>query len=94
MNYLCLIYSSESAATSRPETERNAIFGEYMSFTQDIVKSGHLKGGEPLCPTSTATTVRVREGNNHGAAKPTRSDNKSQRLCSGNPHKFSPQSVI
>jgi hypothetical protein len=33
---------------------------EYMTFTQDIVKSGKFKAGDPLEPTSTATTVRVR----------------------------------
>ena len=35
---------------------------EYMSFTQDIVKAGKFKAGDPLEPVSTATTVRVRDG--------------------------------
>ena len=33
-----------------------------MSFTQDIVKAGKFKAGDPLEPTSAATTVRVRNG--------------------------------
>jgi hypothetical protein len=33
-----------------------------MTFTEDIRKSGHYVGGNPLQPTSTATTVRVRDG--------------------------------
>jgi hypothetical protein len=33
-----------------------------MAFTDGIAKSGQLKSGEALQPTSTATTVRVRNG--------------------------------
>jgi hypothetical protein len=36
--------------------------GEYGAFTEGIRKSGHDIGGEPLQPTQTATTVRVRQG--------------------------------
>jgi len=35
---------------------------EYMDFTQSIVKSGNMRAGDALQPTSTATTVRVRDG--------------------------------
>ena len=45
-----------------PPDEHNKLFQEYGAFTQGIVKSGHFKAGDPLQPTSTATTVRVREG--------------------------------
>jgi hypothetical protein len=33
-----------------------------MAFTKDIVDRGLMKGGEALQPTSTATSVRVRNG--------------------------------
>ena len=33
-----------------------------MSFTEDIKQSGQYIGGNPLQPTQTATTVRVRQG--------------------------------
>ena len=33
---------------------------EYNEFTNNIAKSGHLRGGNELHPTSKATTVRVR----------------------------------
>jgi hypothetical protein len=33
-----------------------------MTFTEDIKKSGHYVGGDPLQPTGSATTVRVRDG--------------------------------
>jgi hypothetical protein len=62
MQYVLLIYSSEAANKSRPAAEAQGIFGEYMAYTADIKKSGHMKGGEALEPTSVATTVRVREG--------------------------------
>ncbi len=62
MQYLCLIYDPEKAWTEMSEADRNAMSAEYMGFTQDIMKSGHFKAGEALKPTSTATTVRVRDG--------------------------------
>jgi hypothetical protein len=34
----------------------------YAAFTTDIGKTGVMKSSEGLQPTSTATTVRVREG--------------------------------
>jgi len=38
------------------------MFQEYVAFTQDISKAGKNKGGQPLEPSVTATTVRVRNG--------------------------------
>jgi hypothetical protein len=35
---------------------------EYGAFTQSIVQSGNFKAGDGLQPTTTATTVRVRDG--------------------------------
>jgi hypothetical protein len=62
MQYLLLIYDPESAWTTMPEGDRNAMFGEYMGFTADLKKSGHFRAGDALKPTHTATTVRVRDG--------------------------------
>jgi hypothetical protein len=61
MQYILLIYDNENNKLS-PD-ERNKLFQEYGAFTQGIVKSGNFKAGDPLQPTSTATTVRVRNGN-------------------------------
>jgi hypothetical protein len=36
--------------------------GDYGAFTQSIIQSGAFKAGDALQPTSTATTVRVRDG--------------------------------
>ncbi|HEX7843149.1 MAG TPA: YciI family protein [Kofleriaceae bacterium] len=62
MQYLLLIYGAEKAWSDLSETERNKLFGDYMTFTNDIKASGHYVGGNPLQPVHTATTVRVRDG--------------------------------
>ena len=62
MKYLCLIYDEESKWGTMPKEQADAMMGEYGSFTDGIKKSGHYVGGDALQPTSTATTVRVRNG--------------------------------
>lgn len=62
MRYLALIYEDEKLWETMPKDEADKVFGEYFAFTDGIKKSGHHLGGEPLQPTNTATTVRVRNG--------------------------------
>ena len=62
MKYLCLIYDQEKSWETRTKEETGALYGEYGAFTEDIKTSGHYLGGNPLQPTATATTVRVRNG--------------------------------
>ena len=62
MQYLLLIYDPEKTWATMPEAERNQMFTEYMTFTNDIKASGHYRAGDALQPTHTATTVRVRDG--------------------------------
>jgi hypothetical protein len=62
MRYLLLIYEDEKAAGNVSEAERGQIYGEYMQLTQAIKASGHYVAGAPLQPTSTATSVRMRNG--------------------------------
>jgi len=62
MQYLLLIYSNEKNWEKLSKEEEAAILGEYGAFTQSIAQSGHYKAGEALEPTSTATTVRVKDG--------------------------------
>ena len=70
MQYLLLIYESETEWNQMPEEQRGKVFQEYMGFTQDIVKSGHMRAGDALQPVSTATTVRVRDGKTLTTAGP------------------------
>ena len=60
MQYMLLIYGSEAHKLSA--AEQGQLMNEYMTFTQDIVKAGKFKAGDPLEPTTTATTVQVRNG--------------------------------
>ena len=62
MRYLCLIYDEEKMWATMSENDAKAIMGEYFAFTDGVKKSGHYVGGEALQPTSTATSVRVRQG--------------------------------
>jgi len=62
MQYLLLIYQNEAQAGAATPAQMAAMHQEYGSFTQGIVKSGNFKAGDALQPTSTATTVKVRDG--------------------------------
>jgi len=62
MQYILLIYDPEKVWADMPKEESQKLFVDYMEYTEDIKKSGHFLAGDPLQPTSTATTVRVRNG--------------------------------
>jgi hypothetical protein len=62
MKYLLLIYENEAGWEKVTEAEQGQIFQEYMDYTSAIRKSGHHVAGEALQPTSSATTVRVKNG--------------------------------
>lgn len=62
MKYLCLIYDDETRAGKMSNDDRNQMMVDYGSYTKDIQASGHYVGGNPLQPTTTGTTVRVRGG--------------------------------
>jgi hypothetical protein len=62
MQYLLLIYQNEAEMKRPPADTPDQMNQEYVEFTQSIVKSGNMRAGDALQPTSTATTVRVRDG--------------------------------
>jgi hypothetical protein len=62
MQYLLLIYSNEAEFGARPEAELKSVMADYGAFTQSIIASGAFKAGDRLAWSSTATTVRVRNG--------------------------------
>ena len=62
MQYLLLIYNDENAYASLSDAERESITGDYFTYTGEIRESGNFVDGAPLHPTSTATAVRVRDG--------------------------------
>ena len=62
MQYLLLIYSNEVEYAKIDPATSKKLTGEFEAFTKDIVQSGNFKAGDRLRPTSTATTVRVKDG--------------------------------
>ena len=62
MNYLLLIYSNEAEMMALGEAGLKKMSDEYMEFTKSIVQAGQFKAGDRLKPSSTASTVRVRNG--------------------------------
>jgi len=62
MQYLLLIYRSEAELAKMDPDARQKMTADYGAFTQSIIQSGHFKAGDGLQPTTTATTVRVRDG--------------------------------
>lgn len=62
MRYLCLIYQDEARWQAMTRSESDAVMDEYYDFTDWVKANGHYLASEPLQPTETATTVRVREG--------------------------------
>jgi hypothetical protein len=62
MKYLLTIYSDEAADARKSPAEQQEEYGAYYGFTNEIRESGAYVSGEALHPTTTATTVRVRDG--------------------------------
>jgi hypothetical protein len=57
MKYMLLIYYDEQALG---EAEREQCFGESAQLAQELQSRGNYLAANPLHPTSTATSVRVR----------------------------------
>ena len=59
MKYMMLVYFEENAID---ETEREHCYQESIQLTRDLNAKGQFLAAAPLYPTSTATSVRVRDG--------------------------------
>lgn len=62
MQYLMLVYYSEQAWLTRSPDEQAEIYGSCVSHNQELAEQGVFLDGSPLALTSTAQTVRVRDG--------------------------------
>src|SRR5207248_7663780 len=62
MQYMLLIYDDEQTWANLSEAERGQIFQAYGAYTEDMRQKGAFVAGDALQPTSTATTVRERNG--------------------------------
>ncbi len=62
MKYVLAIYSDENLQARKSEAEQAELMQAYFAFTKEIEDAGVLVAGEALHPTTTATTVRLRNG--------------------------------
>ena len=62
MQYLAAIYNDETGLIDATPEERGALMEAYNGFGEEARAAGVMLGGEGLQPTSTATTIRVRDG--------------------------------
>jgi hypothetical protein len=59
MQYMMLVYLDEQVLS---EAERESCYHESTQLTQELAASGQYLAAAPLQPTSTATSVQVRDG--------------------------------
>ena len=62
MRYMLLMYRDEKWWDAKSEEERGAIRQQAVDVAEALRKRGIFLAGDPLLPTSTATTVRMRNG--------------------------------
>jgi hypothetical protein len=73
MKYLFLLYADENGFPVPGSPEAQAQMDAYGAFFNEVDGRGIFKAGDPVQPSSTATTVTVREGqasNAQGPASP------------------------
>jgi hypothetical protein len=62
MKYALLLYADEGAWNGLDPEAQGAVMAEYEAVTEAMKQSGAYLGGEGLQPTTTATTLRQRDG--------------------------------
>jgi hypothetical protein len=62
MQFMLLIYDDEQTWRDMSEEERNGVMGEYFAYTDELRAAGAYVAANALQPTSTATLVRVQDG--------------------------------
>ena len=62
VKYMLLLYSAPDAGPSPETSEGEAEMGRWFAVTDEMEKAGVMLAGEALQPTTTATTLRLRDG--------------------------------
>ncbi|MBU1305668.1 MAG: YciI family protein [Alphaproteobacteria bacterium] len=62
MKFMLLIHGNEQAMMEATKTDAAGMSPEYAAFNQALIKAGAMLAGERLRPTTTAASVRVRNG--------------------------------
>ena len=62
MKYMLLICRDEPVWDKMSASERQEIYGKIVEISDELTARGQYLGGSPLFPSSSATSVRVRDG--------------------------------
>src|SRR4051812_42226678 len=62
MRYMLLVYTKETAMMRSSSEEMAEIARKHHAVMEEANRKGIYRGAEPLKPTSTATTVRMKDG--------------------------------
>jgi hypothetical protein len=62
MQVLLMIYGDEAAWAARSQAEKGEVFAAYGAYSAALREAKANGGGNPLQPSATAHTVRVRDG--------------------------------
>jgi hypothetical protein len=70
MKYLFLLYADESKMPAPGSAELQQQVDAYGHYYEEVSGEGLFQSGDPVQPSSTATTVRVRNGSTQTDAGP------------------------
>ena len=62
MKYMLMIYGNEAAMQAARKADIEQMMGAYGAYTEALKKAGVYLAGDPLQPSTTATTVRNANG--------------------------------
>jgi hypothetical protein len=62
VKYMLLICRDEPMWDKMSASERQEIYGKIVEISDELTARGQYLGGSPLFPSSSATSVRVRDG--------------------------------
>jgi hypothetical protein len=62
MKYMLLMYANETSVQNYTSEEQQALFQDWQQLLKNAKAAGVLVSNNGMAPTSSATTVRVREG--------------------------------
>lgn len=62
MQYMLMIYGNEASEQKQSKVAMEQMFAAYGAYTKALREAGVMRAGDPLQPSSTATTVRVKGG--------------------------------
>jgi hypothetical protein len=62
MKFMLLIHGDEKALAANAKVDATGMSPEYAAYNEAMMKAGIILGGERLRPTSTAASVRMKDG--------------------------------